>query len=82
MNTRLLAMSLVLALALPFVGCTNMNKTQQGALSGAALGAGAGAGISALAGGHAGVGAALGGVLGGAVGGIYGHNQSDGRRKR
>ena len=55
--------------------CTNMNKTQQGALSGGAIGALGGAGISALAGGSAGVGAAIGGVLGGVGGGIYGHSK-------
>lgn len=65
----------ILALAVAPLGCTNMSKTQQGALSGGALGAGAGLGISALSGGALGVGAAIGGALGGIAGGIYGNNQ-------
>ena len=68
--------SLVLAVSIVFMAaCTNMNKTQQGALSGGVLGAGAGLGLSALTGGSLGAGAAIGGVLGGVVGGIYGHDQ-------
>jgi osmotically inducible lipoprotein OsmB len=57
------------------LGCTNMSKTQQGALSGAVIGAGAGAAISALAGGNAGIGAGIGGALGGIAGGLIGHSQ-------
>lgn len=75
----LLTIMLLAVLALPMQACTNMNKTQQGAVSGGLLGAGAGAGISALAGGHAGVGAAIGGALGGVVGGLYGHSE-EGKR--
>ena len=56
-------------------GCTNMSKTQQGALSGGVIGAGAGAGIAAIAGGYVGVGAAVGGALGALAGGIYGNEQ-------
>ncbi len=58
------------------VGCTNMNRTQQGALSGTAGGALLGAGISALAGGSGTMGALIGGGLGAVAGGIYGHETS------
>lgn len=57
------------------VGCTNMNRTQQGALSGAAGGALLGAGISAIAGGSGSVGALVGGGLGAIAGGLYGHEK-------
>jgi osmotically inducible lipoprotein OsmB len=57
------------------LGCTNMNKTQQGALSGALIGAGAGAAISAIAGGNVGIGAGIGGALGAMAGGIIGNEQ-------
>ena len=57
------------------LGCTNMTKTQQCALSGAAIGAGTGAAISAIAGGNAGIGAGVGGALGGIAGGLIGHSQ-------
>ncbi len=67
---------LVLACGLfSLVSCTNMNKTQQGALSGSVIGAGAGAGIAALAGGYVGVGALVGGALGGVAGALYGNEQ-------
>ncbi|WP_243363672.1 glycine zipper domain-containing protein [Fundidesulfovibrio terrae] len=66
----------VLACSLLLTGaCTNMTKTQQGALSGGAIGAGAGAGIAAISGGYVGVGAAIGGALGAVAGGLYGHEQ-------
>jgi osmotically inducible lipoprotein OsmB len=55
--------------------CTNMSKTQQGALSGGAIGAAAGAGISAIAGGSVGLGVLLGGGLGAVAGGVYGHEK-------
>ncbi len=58
------------------VSCTNMNKTQQGAVSGMALGGLAGAGIAAIAGGYAGWGALAGAAAGGLAGGIIGHEQS------
>ena len=45
---RLSAILLVGALVFGTVGCTNMNKTQQGLLSGAAGGAILGAGLGAL----------------------------------
>lgn len=55
------------------IGCTNMNRTSQGALSGAALGALGGAGIAAISGGAAGWGALTGAGLGALAGGIIGH---------
>ena len=58
------------------MGCTSMNKTQQGALSGAAIGALAGGGISAIAGGRGTVGALIGGGLGALAGGVVGHNET------
>ncbi len=57
------------------VGCTNMNRTQQGALSGAAGGALLGAGLSAITGGSGTTGALIGGGLGALAGGIYGHSR-------
>ncbi len=69
----------LLMVSLSFSACTNMNKTQQGALSGGAIGAGAGLGISALTGGSLGMGAVLGGALGAVAGGLYG-NEKDSRR--
>ena len=75
MKSRILILALVTALLLPAAACTNMNKTQQGALSGGVIGAGAGLGLRALTGGSLGWGAAIGGALGGVVGGIYGHDQ-------
>jgi Glycine-zipper domain len=55
------------ALALPVIGCADMNPTQQRALTGTAMGAGGGALIGAIAG-NAGLGAGIGagaGLLGG-----------------
>lgn len=57
------------------VGCTNMNKTQQGTLTGAAGGALVGAGISAIAGGSGSVGALIGGGIGALAGGLYGNSK-------
>jgi Glycine-zipper domain len=58
---------LAVALALPLVGCADMNPTQQRALSGTAIGAGGGALLGAI-GGNAALGAGIGagaGLLGG-----------------
>ncbi len=57
------------------VGCTNMSRTQQGAVSGGAIGAGVGAGISVLTGGGLVTGALLGGALGAVGGGLYGDSK-------
>lgn len=65
----------LLVASLAFSACTNMSKTQQGALSGGAIGAGAGLGISALTGGSLGVGALIGGGLGAVAGGLYGNHE-------
>ncbi|MBQ4615511.1 MAG: cell envelope biogenesis protein OmpA [Mailhella sp.] len=70
------ALALCASLAFGSVGCTNMNKTQQGVLSGGAAGALAGAGLSAIAGGSGTIGALIGGGLGAVAGGIYGHEKS------
>lgn len=75
LTSGLAAASLALLLALGGAGCTNLNRTQSGALSGGAIGGLAGAGISAIAGGSAGVGALIGGGLGALAGGIYGNSQ-------
>ena len=73
MQKLLLSMMILVLLSAP--ACTNMSRTQQGALSGGAIGAGAGLGISALTGGSLGVGALIGGALGGVAGGIYGNQK-------
>lgn len=65
--------SLMILMLLSAIACTNMSRTQQGALSGGAIGAGAGLGISAVTGGSLGTGALIGGALGGVAGGIYGN---------
>lgn len=75
MKRALLIGTLAFALAAGGMGCTNMNKTQQGTLSGAALGAAAGAGIAAIAGGYAGWGALAGAGVGALAGGIIGHQR-------
>lgn len=77
MERRIAACTAVLcaSLLLGTAGCTNMNKTQQGALSGAGAGALLGAGISAIAGGSGTMGALIGGGLGAVAGGIYGHEK-------
>jgi len=73
--------ALLLVLSLGFSACTQMTRTQQGALSGGAIGAGAGLGISALTGGSLGMGALLGGGLGAVAGGLYGNEQEGQRHK-
>ncbi|HIU17779.1 MAG TPA: cell envelope biogenesis protein OmpA [Candidatus Avidesulfovibrio excrementigallinarum] len=77
---RLGAFLLIGALLVGTLGttaCTNMSRTQQGALSGGAVGAAAGMGISALTGGSGTVGALIGGGLGALAGGIYGNSQEN-----
>lgn len=65
----------VLASLLFLGACTNLNKTEQGALTGVAGGALVGAGISAIAGGSGTIGALIGGALGGIAGGMVGHHE-------
>jgi len=72
---RKILLSLMILMLLSASACTNMSRTQQGALSGGAIGAGAGLGISALTGGSLGAGALIGGALGGVAGGIYGNQK-------
>lgn len=81
MRKMYIAGALALTLAVGGIGCTNMNKTQQGALSGTAIGAAAGAGIAAIAGGYAGWGALAGAGLGALAGGIVG-NEMDKKDNR
>jgi len=66
---------MVCVLLLTCSACTNMSRTQQGAVSGGVVGAGAGLGISALSGGSLGLGALIGGGLGAVAGGLYGNQQ-------
>lgn len=78
---RQISLLLVLVmLAFSTSACTNMSKSQQGALSGSAIGAAAGLGIAAIAGGNLAVGAAVGGALVGAAGYIHGSNQQNQNR--
>jgi hypothetical protein len=51
-------------------GCTDLNRTESGALSGGAIGAGVGAAAGAITGGSATTGAVIGGAVG-AAGGAY-----------
>lgn len=74
MKKAVITLGLALALA-SGIGCTNMNRTQQGAASGAALGALGGAGIAAISGGAAGWGALAGAGVGALAGGIVGREQ-------
>lgn len=65
------AMLSVLALG----ACSNMNNTQQRALSGAAIGAGTGAAATALTGGCVTCGAVIGGAVGTGAGLVYDNMQ-------
>ncbi|MDR0239319.1 MAG: cell envelope biogenesis protein OmpA [Deltaproteobacteria bacterium] len=76
MKTKFAVGMLVLTLATGGSGCSNLNKTEQGALSGAARGAIAGAGIAAIVGGYAGWGALTGAGVGALAGGILGNEAS------
>ena len=81
MRMNRIAVAAVLALALASgAACTNMSKTQQGAMSGTVLGGAAGAGIAAIAGGSAGWGAAVGAGAGALAGGILGYNEEQDRK--
>lgn len=76
---KIFIVTLMAAMLVGSLGCTHMNKTQQGVASGAALGGLGGAGVAAIAGGSAGWGALAGAGVGALVGGIIG-NQNDHRR--
>ena len=82
MKTKFAAGILALTLAVGGTGCTNLSKTEQGALSGAALGTVAGAGIAAIAGGYAGWGALVGAGAGALAGGILGNEASKNDSRR
>jgi hypothetical protein len=69
MKTAFMMMATVAALSLG--ACTNMNNTQQRALSGAAIGAGAGAVGTAVTGGCVSCGAVVGGAVGAGAGLVY-----------
>lgn len=56
------AIVLMMGTALGLGACTNMNKTEQGAVSGGAIGAGVGAAAGAITGGDPATGAAIGGA--------------------
>ena len=75
MKKLILVTALVFGVMGSTAACTNMNKTQQGALSGGAIGALGGAGIAAIAGGSGTTGALIGGAAGAITGAIYGHNK-------
>ena len=75
MKKLIIITALVLGIMGSTTACTNMNKTQQGALSGGAIGALGGAGIAAIAGGSGTTGAIIGGAAGAITGAIYGHNR-------
>lgn len=72
---KLIALTLLAALTALPLACTNMSKTQQGAVSGTAAGAVVGAGIGAVTGGSGTTGALIGGALGGVAGAIYGNSE-------
>jgi hypothetical protein len=70
MKTRFIMTCMVTA-TLMLGACSNMNNTQQRALSGAAIGAGAGVAGTALTGGCISCGAVVGGVVGTGAGLVY-----------
>jgi phage tail tape-measure protein len=74
MKKHPLAITLAVVISI-CAACTNMSRTEQGALSGGAIGAAAGAGIAAISRGPVGLGVVLGGALGAVAGGMYGQEQ-------
>jgi len=66
------ATALVAASLLLTAGCTNLSKTEEGALSGGAIGAGVGAAATAIAGSSIAAGAVIGGAVGAAAGAYTG----------
>lgn len=68
-----IVMALAVTAALGLGACSNMNNTQQRALSGAAIGAGAGAVGTAVTGGCVTCGAVVGGAVGTGAGLVYDH---------
>jgi len=70
--TRMTMLGVAAAAFLFTAGCTELNKTESGALSGGAIGAGVGAAAGAITGGSATTGAVIGGAIGAAGGGYKG----------
>jgi hypothetical protein len=75
MQKLLASAMIVMALGFGSIGCTNMSRTQQGAVSGGTIGAGVGAGLGLLTGGSLVTGALIGGGLGALGGGLYGNSK-------
>jgi osmotically inducible lipoprotein OsmB len=80
---RILTLTVVLVL-LAAVGCANMTRKQQQALSGGAIGAGSGAVLGAIAGGSPALGAVVGGAAGTAAGALWDdiNKALNGRKKK
>ena len=74
METIVKKSATALAIAALFLttGCTNLSKTEQGALSGGAIGAGVGAAATAIAGSSIAAGMIVGGAVGAAAGAYTG----------
>jgi hypothetical protein len=74
METIVKKSATALAIAALFLttGCTNLSKTEQGALSGGAIGAGVGAAATAIAGSSVAAGMVIGGAVGAAAGAYSG----------
>ncbi len=70
MNTRMKSIVTAAALAISLGACSNLNDTQERALSGGALGAAGGAAIGAVTGGSWIYGGLLGGAAGAAIGAL------------
>lgn len=66
------ATAFVAATFLMTAGCTNLSKTESGALSGGAIGAGVGVAATAIAGSSIAAGALIGGAVGAAAGAYTG----------
>jgi hypothetical protein len=73
MNTKILALALVIALGA--TSCSNMTRLQQRALSGGAIGAAGGAAVAAMTGGGVVAGALIGAGGGAAIGALTGERK-------
>ncbi|PKP70735.1 MAG: hypothetical protein CVT83_03430 [Alphaproteobacteria bacterium HGW-Alphaproteobacteria-5] len=67
-----IAITIAAAALLMTAGCSNLNKTEKGAVTGGAIGAGVGAAAGAITGGSVATGAVIGGAVGAAAGGYKG----------
>lgn len=72
LNVKKTATILTVAALLLTTGCTNLSKTQEGALSGGAIGAGVGAAATVIAGSSIAAGMIVGGAVGAAAGAYTG----------